>query len=655
MTSARFRTCAGMLACIVATACSAPAPEPKNHKPPGLEAQPARVALLCVTPGCDTTHTVRFNVVGSRRVAIKRVFLSGADPEELSLTVREEAPFILGSNAGFDVQLRYAPVGSPMPAPVELRVTYTDASAEESEDRLAPGEVVVPLVRRLVGEPVLAVAPGSLSFGYVASGESKTLPLHATNEGFGNIALEVGGVDAGVPELTAQLPDGPAVVGAEGLTLPVTFAPQVERYVHSELTVFTTAADVAPVVVQVAGTSVSGPRLGVAPAREVDFGEVAVGKSRALTLELVNEGGAPLTLHGVSTQDATGNLTATLPGAGAPLVLSSLERVALTLTLDGKTSGEVDAVVTVTTDDPQQPAATVQVAATVTEPRLVLAPDPLDFGTLPVGWVVKQPVELRNVGFGRLTVKDIRLVSGSSNLFVLSNLPTLPFELERDSRIALDVQFTAETASTFTGWLSVETDAPGTPFSELALKATVGSCASSCPIAHGSPTCSTGTCDVASCDTGWFNTDEDASNGCECQEVGTDPGAFCADSHFAGTLVDADKDQATFSGVLPVDGDVDVIRFFAKDAFTVLNENFNVKVRLDSSDPNIRLCVYRYDTGAHQSDCFWTNEVCPANNTFQKSGSGVSGDDADYIVKVTRTAGTAATCTSYTLFMSNGL
>lgn len=654
MTVTLFRRCAWVLACTMA-ACASPPPEPKSTKPPGLEADPAHVALLCVTPGCDTTHAVRFHVVGPRRVAIKRMFLSGAAPEEFTLTSTEETPFIVGSNASFEVQVRYAPVGSPLPAPVELRVTYTDASPEESEERLPAGELVVPLVRRLVGEPVLAVAPQTVSFGYVPAGETKTRTLKATNEGFGNIALELASIEAGSPLFTATLPDRPAVVGAEGLEFPTTFTPEADTYVQSTLSVVATASDVPPVTVKVEGTSIPDPRLGISPSGEVDFGEVALKKSRTVTLQLVNEGGAALTVRGVSTSDANGNLSVALPDAGAPLHVASLERVPLTLTLQGGTAGELDATVTVETDDPLQPTRDVRVRGTITEPKLALSPDPLDFGTLPVGWVVKQPVELRNVGFGPLTVKDIRLVAGSSNLFVLSNLPTLPLVLERDQRIALDVQFTAETASSFTGWLSVETDAPGATFSELPLKAIAGSCSSSCPIANGTPSCSSGTCDVGSCDTGWFNTDAKAANGCECKEVGTDPGAFCADSHFAGTLMDSKKDQATFSGVLPSEGDVDVVRFFGADGFTVLNETYNVKVRLDSTDPNIRLCVYRYETGSHGQDCYWTNEVCPATRTFQKGGSGVSGDDADYIVKVFRAPGTAPTCSSYTLFMSNGL
>lgn len=639
-----------------ASACAPATPVDEGpKKPPGLYAAPERLAFLCVTPGCDSTQTVHLSVVGNRRVAIKRILLAGDAQEDFTFTTAEPAPFILGENSGFDVEVKYVPKGAPIAGAVELRVTYTDASAEESPDRLEPGELAVPLVRRLVGEPVMTATPQTLSFGVVAAGETKTLPLGVKNDGFGNIALELTGVETMHDEVSTMLPETRAMASGESVELPVTYSPVMPAYVSTELVLHATPHDVLPQTVKVEGTSLAEPRIGFEPGGNIDFGELEKGKQRVLTTHVMNQGGLDLTIQSVTVLDASGNVTVALPNEGGPLTITPLERVPITITIDGVNQGEVDATLTFASDDPRSPSVQMVVTGLITEPAVTLTPAMLDFGTVPVGWVLTKPVEIKNTGYGDLTVKNVTLVAGSSNLFTLMQLPALPVTLKRDQRIAVDVEFRAETQASFSGWLSVETDDPANAFVEVPLTATVGSCMDACPIANGTPSCNDGTCGVGACNSGFYDTDKQAATGCECKEVGTDPGSFCADGIYKGSLNDGDGDQVTHTGVLPVDGDIDILRFFAKDSSQFFDDDWRVKVRLTSTDPSIKLCVYRHDTGSHQNECYFTNEVCPSTRYYQKNGSLGSGDDADFTVKVFRDPNVAPTCTTYTLFMSNGL
>ena len=181
----------------------------RSARPPGLRPVPEQLAFTCVTPGCDTSETVQVDVVGQRRVAIKRILLEGDAADDFELAPTEQPPFIVGANSNFIIEVRYAPKGAPAPGSVAILVTYTDASPEESDDRLEAGELVIPLVRRLVGEPVLdRRALVALSFGVVTPGESAQLPLAVKNEGFGNVALELSEVTA-----LARGGDGPAAGG----------------------------------------------------------------------------------------------------------------------------------------------------------------------------------------------------------------------------------------------------------------------------------------------------------------------------------------------------------------------------------------------------------------------------------------------------------
>ena len=347
-------------------------------------------------------------------------------------------------------------------------------------------------------------------------------------------------------------------------------------------------------------------------------------------------------------------MTVTAPAEGAPFALGPLERVTLPLLIKGLAAGDVAALLQVTSDDAVNPLLTLGISGTIAEPQLAMDRVDVDYGKVPVGWAVTEPVELRNVGFGPLTIKNVTLVAGSSTLFTLTRLPALPATLNREERTSLEIEFRAETAAAFNGWLSIETDDPDAPFVEIPLTASAGTCAESCPIANGTPACDTGSCSVGTCNTGWFDTDGNPATGCECSEVGTDPGAFCATARHMGTLNDNDGDQVTFTGKLPFEGDEDVIRFYAEDGFTWFGEDFDVKIRLTSSDPTIRMCVYRHN-GGNTSECYWSNPTCPTNREYRKTGSAGSEDGANFLVKVFREDGAAPTCTAYTLFMSNGV
>jgi hypothetical protein len=622
-------------------------------KPPGLVALPGSVAFVCVTPGCDSSQKVRVTVEGSRRVAVKRIVLSNPEQKEFTFTLDQKPPFVVGVGTDFELDVRYVPVGAPVPGRVDLVLSFTDASPTEDADRLPPGELIIPLVRRLVGEPRLLATPSSLSFGAVPAGTTKSVSTRLSNGGFGNVALQVAAVDAGDPDVQVAVPEQAALAPDAGVDLPVVFAPKSARYLAAVVEVVPTASDVASALIAVEGTSLPDPTLGLVPATDMDFGELPLKQKRTLTRQLVNQGGAPLKLTAVTVVDPSGNVTASVAG-GPALTLEPLQRVELSVTLEGKLAGPVEARVTLASNDPKAPQRVLVVRAVVTEPRLTLAPAAVDFGTVPLGWVVTRPVELRNTGYGALTIKNVTLVAGTSNLFTLRNLPTLPFVLERNQRVAVELEFRVETTATFGGSFSIETDDPKSNFSEVTLKGIGGTCAASCSIANGTPSCTRGTCEIASCAAGYFDTDKRAASGCECREVGTDPGAFCATSNYVGVLKDTDKGRASVTGVLPEDGDVDLIRFYAEDAFSVFNDNFDVRVQLSTFDPSIKLCVYRSDGGAHNDQCYFTNESCPSDGNFRKNSSGIGGDGGDFIAKVFRAPGKAPTCSQYTLFLANG-
>lgn len=642
---------------LIVAACSQEKAQPMvlAPPPPGLAAEPRWLTFTCVEPGCDSMLSTSIKVIGERDLAIKRIVLSDRDRTDFTLEPGKTPPFILKTSETFTIDARFQPDGDPRLGDVDVLITYTDASASESEERVEAGELKIPLVRRLIGEPAMAVSPDALVFGAVLPGARKELPLTIRNEGFGNVGLVIEAISSDLPQISVtDLPEA-AILPNESHDVTVVFAPIDEEYAEGFLSV-RSADPLAPAaMVAIAGTSIPRATIAATPEDGVDFGEVPVRSSDRAALRITNRGTEPLTLSNIELVNASPSATIELdlpPGAltGTIAALGSIE-VGLDLTA-GSTPGEINSIVRLTSNDTRNPVLDVPVVGVVTEPNLSLSPVMLDFGRVPRGWSVPLPIELENTGYGDLVISNVTMVLGSSELFTLRTQPTLPVRLRHGQRLGLLVEFRSEAEASFNGSLSIESNDPDTPFIEIPLVALGASCLEGCPIANGTPSCTAGSCSIGMCNSGWYDTDSDPVTGCECQERGRDPGTFCAEAEYLGSLAD-DGARANFTGIVPTADDVDMVRFFAVDETQFLSDDFDVRVRLESSDPGIQFCIYRFNTGAHDNACILENESCPGNRSYRRDGSGGSDDSADFTIKVFRAPGSAPSCTSYTLFVSN--
>jgi hypothetical protein len=638
------------------TACGpAKNPEPMGPVVPafrGLLATPRQLAFTCVVPGCDSTLSVKVTSNVNRRIAIKRIVLSSPNTE-YTITSAEPPPFILGAASDFTIDVRFAVTSAPRSENLEMLVTYTDASAEESADRIEAGELKIPLVKRLVGEPLLQATPSTINFGVVPVTQRRELPVMVKNVGFGNIALEVDRADSGVADLQVNLPQNIALVPDAGVALPFVFKPMTEEYLRAEVQLSSSTPGVDPVYVTVEGTSHNWPRVALEPEETaLEFGEIPKNSRRMVTVRLANLGGRPLVISSLSATDPTNRVTVEFQGGMNSATLAPLQRLNIDVDVNGLTPGQIDLPLTIVSDDPVRPTLIIPIRAVITEPKIQAAPLMIDWGTVPMGWVVPQPMELKNVGYGALTIKRVTFVGGTSNLYSLRNLPALPMQLERNARVAFEVEFRAQTSAAFSGSISIETDDPENPFSEIPLTATGGSCTAGCPITNGTPSCAMGACSIGSCNTGWHDTDQSASNGCECREIGTDPGGFCSSGLDKGTLAD-NGSSSNHTGIIHSTDDEDYIRFYGEDRSQVFSDDYDVRITMSSADPNISMCVYKYDTSTSVNECYLNSPQCGIRS-YRNDGSLGREDGAMYYIKIYRNPANAATCTPYTVYMQNG-
>lgn len=622
---------------------------------PGLRAEPKWLTFLCSRPGCTTTKTATIAVLGDRAVALKRVVMS--DPEHPDFILQPvQTPVVLQPDASLPVTVTHDPSGQLDLGDPFIRVTFTDASPVEEEGRIAAGELEIPLVIRRVGEARLVVSPETIQFGALPPGGTRTATLTLTNTGFGNVGLVI---SEATPEPSTDIfiDRLPSALGpGESADLFVTWSPSTEAFLQGQLTLLPAGASSMPVAVPMLGTSLQSAKIHVTPREAVDFGEVPVGQTSTREINITNRGGQDLELGAVTLRriPAGADFQVVWPDGGAVDRLGPLGTATVQLRLNANGPARVDAWVDIESADPQRSTVTLPLRAVLAKPELAIDPLTLDFGAVPQGWTKLLPVEVSNSGFGELVFQNAGLVLGTSELFTIRNVPEFPVRLARQERLAFEIEFRSEAAASFSGTLALETNDPEAPFFEVPLSARGASCEEGCPIRNGTPDCSEGICQVGACDRNWHDADGDPASGCECQEPDPrgDVGQFCADATYLGSLKDSGQ-SASITGIIPNEGDIDTIRFHAKDDGQFLGDDFRVRIELGSSDPNIAMCVYRHPTASHTSECFLENEACGLR-VYTRGGAFAREDGADFVIRVFRQPGTAPTCTSYTIFARNG-
>jgi hypothetical protein len=624
--------------------------------PPGLVSSPEWMTFLCVEAGCMTTETATVAVVGTRDLAIKRVVLSDRTRDDFTVTSNKKPPFIMKVKDKLVVSATYVPNGDPRLGDVDLVVTYTDASAVETDmNRVTAGELHIPLVRRLIGQPKMVVSPQELDFGFVGVSAQKQLPLKIENDGFGNVGLVIQALSSSAPEVTVDAPPMDAVLTGKSIVPNVTYAPTMEALTEAQVTVQPADPLMPPVVVAVLGTSIPHPSATFKPDRGLDFGQVPVTTATVETVTVLNQGGQPLFISGLSIAGgvpAGAMMTIALPHNATTATVASLARVPITVTLQASTPGPIDTQLLVSSTDPRSPLS-IPVHALITEPKIDIMPMTLDYGTVPHGWRLSKPVSITNDGFGDLVVTNASLILGSSTLFTLDTVPSLPARLQHGQTLGFSIEFRAETEAMFVGTLGIDSNDPMSPHVEVPLTASGVSCNMGCPIANGTPSCTGGVCTIGTCDMGWFDTNMDASDGCECKDISAAAGPFCETSMYVGELIDEHHDRTSVTGVLPTTDDIDMYVMFGKDdGGSIFSDAYDVRINIQSADPNIKMCVYRHGTSAHLNQCFFEGETC--TTSYERTGSVGTDDSCDYTIKVFRAPSTAPTCTPYTIFLSNG-
>lgn len=257
---------------------------------------------------------------------------------------------------------------------IDLTLSYVPGMVKDSSTRLnllsddkEYPTLYVPIRANYIGTPALLASPSPVDFGYTAKNLFTRRTVNLSNQGTGTapltvtaIALEPSDTQHFTLVMPTDLPRTLAPVSADRTAvepLEVRYTPRDEGS-HTAQLVITT--DHGTYSVELKGTSESAPKVTVNPL-EIDLGDVTLGTSAFKTITIVNEGGAPLTVHPTWAGSSFSTDFSTNPQLVPDVATSQYVEVQVQVTATQE--GLLQAILNLETNDPAKPTVSIPVRA----------------------------------------------------------------------------------------------------------------------------------------------------------------------------------------------------------------------------------------------------------------------------------------------------
>jgi hypothetical protein len=291
----------------------------------------------------------------------------------------------------------------------------------------------------------LTSAPSRLRFGAVTVGQTETQIVVLTNSGTTSVTLSASkmtGTEFTVSNLSLPL----TLAAGQSTSVNLTFSPTATGYAGNYIT-FTSNASNPQLLVQLAGTGATSAGVTASPS-SLSFGQVAVGSSSTLPVVVTNTRTSKVTLTALLLSGAGFSVS----GATLPITLSTGQSITLNLTFAPLSAITSSGSVFVT-----GPSLNVPMNGTgtgTTAGQLTITPSLVNFGNVPVGTTITQPITMSATGSSVTVSAD----ASSSSQFVL-NGASLPFTIPAGQGLSFNVAFTPQSSGTVSGSLSFTSNA----------------------------------------------------------------------------------------------------------------------------------------------------------------------------------------------------
>ncbi len=625
---------------------------------------PFGVAFSCVLLGCDTTATLRLENRGGGYLKLPAVRLAVDASVEFSLSFSRPAgdalerptptaQYSLGPGEAVLAHVTYRPTDGSSDS-TYLQIDWYDGS--QDYEKAAIERVELPVVARVLGAAHASLAEPQLSFGYVAVGEEVEAAVQIDNVSTTDGILEVVAATftADSPSVF-YVPPGfnPRANPGDHVLVPVRFVPTSAEPYFGTLVLGTNDPDTPTQMVTVSGTAIEEAQVTVLDpdADALDFGHVFYGNELRDSVLLRNDGGTAAEVV-VSVTGGGYSL-----GGPSSFTIEPLAEAVVPVVLRGTASGEKSGLLQASWQGGTQ---TVALHGFCDAPEITASPTSLSFGQLALGWTSDtQRITIKNNGTGELVITNIAFEVGSSSQVAVADTVALPLSVSPgDPAVEIPVWVRADHQGNIDATLLIDSNAVDAATLRVPISASVVSCAEACPVENGTPACNSGSCAIGSCSSGWYDSDGELSNGCECQAErgGNDIGGTCSNGLKVGTLGDdctSWPHEVIKTGTLHALNDVDLYYFETVDGggfCDPFTDSAQVRVELLNAPPGLVFCVNDQQAG---SGCggytsYYDPDICRTDK-YIRDGSYGADDNRDVTVWVLWKPGSAPVCGNYQL------
>ncbi len=287
-------------------------------------------------------------------------------------------------------------------------------------------------------EGVLEFSPKSLDFGAVFVGEERELTIDVANNGRSDVVLSFGSSPDG---FTAEPTELTLVPGATDV-VTVTFAPEILGEIRGTLTYSGMSVPVVGI----------GAERAVDVVDELDFGDVRVGETKTLPLEITNLAAADVTAVGsLEGSDAAAFLA---EPSTVDLGPNGVKSVEVTFAPPARGSHAAVFKLKLCTDCAE---TEIRLRGNGAVEQVDVRPETCDFGTVSPGRSATKELRVTNTGDLPTTIVDVSFLDGASSTFTLEE--TIPQEgvpLDGGQAESFHVVFTPTDVGQFTATVRVQ-------------------------------------------------------------------------------------------------------------------------------------------------------------------------------------------------------
>ncbi len=197
----------------------------------------------------------------------------------------------------------------------------------------------------------------------------------------------------------------------------------------------------------------------------LNFGKVAAGQKMSQTLTLTNTSSVDVTIQQVSSSNPQFGIS----GISLPMTVGAGQSTSFSVWINGSSSGNVSGTLTIQgSSGTTTGVVTLAGSITTAQPKLSLNTSSLDFGSVGVGSKEAANLVIGNTGSADLVVSMITL-NGAD--FTISGIST-PRTISAGQTVPVVVTFTPAAAGAVSGGLTLTTNDPNTPTSNVILSGT---------------------------------------------------------------------------------------------------------------------------------------------------------------------------------------